>query len=48
MDRNQQFEPKPSSKRLSDGTMVSLPLDDLYPFLPKKELEDIRKEAENI
>lgn len=48
VDRNQQFEPKPSSKRLSDGTMVSLPLDDLYPFLPKKELEDIRKEAEKI
>lgn len=34
----QNFEPKSSTKKLSDGTLVSPPLEDLYPFLDKKEL----------
>lgn len=42
VDKNQQFEPKPSSKRLKDGTIVSLPLDDMAPFIPRKELDEIR------
>ena len=37
VDAEQNFEPKLSSKAMPDGTMVSPPLDDMYPFLPKKE-----------
>lgn len=36
----QYFEPKPSSKKLEDGTMISCPLEDLYPFLDRKELKE--------
>ena len=32
------FEPKSSTKRLEDGTLISPPLEDLAPFLPKEEL----------
>lgn len=32
------FEPKSSTKRLEDGTLVSPPLEDLAPFLPREEL----------
>ena len=32
-------EPKSSTKRLPDGTLVSPPLEDLAPFLPREELE---------
>jgi acetolactate synthase-1/2/3 large subunit len=38
LDPAQQFEPKLSSKLLSDGRMVSSPLEDMYPFLEEKEL----------
>ena len=38
-DTEQVWEPKSSSKRLPDGTMVSPPLEDLAPFLPREELE---------
>lgn len=34
------FEPKSSTKRLEDGTLVSPPLEDLAPFLDRKELMD--------
>lgn len=34
----QVFEPKSATKRLSDGTLVSPPLEDLSPFLPREEL----------
>ena len=37
--RNQPFEPKSATKRLEDGTLVSAPLEDLAPFLPKEELK---------
>ena len=37
----QKFEPKPSAKRLEDGTIVSPPLEDLEPFLSKDELRKI-------
>lgn len=33
------FTPKPSSKKLPDGTMVSAPLEDLAPFLSREELK---------
>jgi acetolactate synthase-1/2/3 large subunit len=38
LDPAQQFEPKLSSKLLSDGRMVSSSLEDMYPFLEEKEL----------
>jgi acetolactate synthase-1/2/3 large subunit len=34
----QNFEPKSATKRLEDGTLVSAPLEDLAPFLPREEL----------
>ncbi len=38
-DTAQVWEPKSSSRRLPDGTMVSAPLEDMAPFLPREELE---------
>lgn len=40
-DTKQVWEPKSSTKRLPDGTLVSPPLEDLAPFLPREELEKI-------
>jgi acetolactate synthase-1/2/3 large subunit len=37
MDPNQMFQPKISSKKLSNGKMVSSPLEDMYPFLDDDE-----------
>ncbi len=37
-DTKQVWAPKSSTKRLSDGTLVSPPLEDLAPFLPREEL----------
>lgn len=37
-DTQQVWEPKSSTKRLDDGTLVSPPLEDLAPFLPREEL----------
>ena len=42
------FAPKLSSKRLEDGTMISPPLDDMYPFLPTEEMQSIRNEVKEI
>jgi len=39
VDKTQNFAPKLSSKRLDDGTMVTAPLEDLSPFLPREEFE---------
>lgn len=41
VDINQKFEPKSATKRLPDGTLVSPPLEDLAPFLPREELKKI-------
>lgn len=41
VDMEQKFEPKSATKRLNDGTLVSAPLEDLAPFLPREELEEI-------
>lgn len=38
-DVDQVWEPKSSTKRLADGTLVSPPLEDLAPFLSRDELE---------
>jgi len=37
LDRTQGFEPKLSSKKLPDGRMVTAPLEDMAPFLPREE-----------
>ena len=39
VDERQFFAPKAASKRLPDGTMVSAPLEDMAPFLPREELK---------
>lgn len=39
-DTIQVWEPKSSTKRLPDGRLVSPPLEDLAPFLPREELEE--------
>ena len=39
VDVRQNFEPKLASKRLPDGRIVSPPLDDMSPFLPRDEYE---------
>lgn len=38
---SQNFEPKSAAKKLPDGTLVSPPLEDLYPFLPDEEMDRI-------
>lgn len=40
-DTAQVWEPKSSTKKLEDGTLISPPLEDLAPFLPREELENI-------
>ncbi|MBO5082303.1 MAG: thiamine pyrophosphate-binding protein [Lachnospiraceae bacterium] len=42
VDEKQNFEPKLSSKVLSDGTMVSPPIDDMYPFLEREEYDAVK------
>jgi acetolactate synthase-1/2/3 large subunit len=37
LDRAQGFEPKLSSRKLDDGRMVTAPLEDMAPFLPREE-----------
>jgi acetolactate synthase-1/2/3 large subunit len=37
IDKSQSFAPKVSSRRLEDGSMVTAPLEDLAPFLPREE-----------
>ena len=39
LDLDQQFSPKLSSKRLEDGSMVTSPLEDMWPFLSPEELQ---------
>ncbi|MGP8199568.1 MAG: thiamine pyrophosphate-binding protein [Limisphaerales bacterium] len=39
LDRDQLFEPKLSSRRLTDGRMVSAKLEDMSPFLDREELK---------
>ena len=39
LTENYIFEPKTSSERKADGRIVSKPLEDLFPFLPREEFE---------
>lgn len=39
VDTKQAFEPKSATRRLADGTLISPPLEDLAPFLPREELK---------
>jgi acetolactate synthase-1/2/3 large subunit len=39
LDSQQRFEPRSSSRRLPDGRMVSAPLEDMFPFLEREELQ---------
>ncbi|WP_026523817.1 thiamine pyrophosphate-binding protein [Butyrivibrio sp. MB2005] len=41
VDVDQAFEPKPSAMRKPDGTLVSPPMEDMAPFLPREELKDL-------
>lgn len=38
VDPDQQFSPRLTSRTLDDGTIVSSPLEDMYPFLNREEL----------
>jgi acetolactate synthase-1/2/3 large subunit len=38
LDLNQHFSPKLTSRKLEDGTMVTSPLHDMWPFLSEEEL----------
>ncbi len=38
---DQNFEPKSAAKQLPDGTIVSPPLEDLFPFLPESEMDEM-------
>ncbi len=39
VDERQKFEPKLSSRKLPDGRIVSPPIDDMFPFLPREEYQ---------
>ncbi|MCK5128507.1 MAG: thiamine pyrophosphate-binding protein [Clostridiales bacterium] len=39
LDSTQAFEPKLSSRKLNDGTMMSSSLEDMFPFLDREELD---------
>lgn len=40
IDKEQNFSPKVSSRRLEDGSMVTAPMEDLAPFLSREELQE--------
>ena len=40
VDPDQVFSPKLSSRKLADGSMISPELEDMAPFLSKKEMKD--------
>ena len=37
-----------SSKKMKNGTMVSRPLDDMYPFLPERETQTVKKMFQSV
>ncbi len=39
LNREYKFIPKASSEKMPDGRIISKPLEDLYPFLPRNEFE---------
>lgn len=40
LDGSQQFEPRMSSRQLEDGRIVTPPLEDMFPFLGREELDE--------
>jgi acetolactate synthase-1/2/3 large subunit len=48
VDPEQIWAPKLQSKLLEDGTFFTPPLDDMYPFLDKAEIEELRQRAREI
>jgi acetolactate synthase-1/2/3 large subunit len=48
IDPNQFFEPKLATKLLADGSIISPPLDDMYPYLSEEEMAEIKKTLETI
>ncbi|MBM7023988.1 thiamine pyrophosphate-binding protein [Treponema sp. Marseille-Q4523] len=48
LDPAQFFAPKVSAKKLPDGTMISPPLEDMYPFLSDEEIKRNYEEAMKI
>ena len=41
MSPDQKYEPRLNTQKLPDGTLSSLPLDDLQPLIPLDLLEDL-------
>lgn len=48
LDEKQFFQPKLSSKVLEDGTIVSPEIDDMFPFIDRKEYEKIKNVKNEI
>ena len=48
VDPDQVWAPKLQSKLLEDGTFQTPPLDDMFPFLDKLEIEELRQRARKI
>ena len=46
LDPAQEFEPRSRAKQMADGTIVSPPLEDMYPFLSAAELAENTIEVE--
>jgi acetolactate synthase-1/2/3 large subunit len=40
LDPDQPFEPRLSSKQLPDGKIITVPLEDMYPFLDRDEFKE--------
>ena len=47
LDANQGFEPRMSSRKLPDGSIFTPPLEDMFPFLDREELERNRWPADD-
>lgn len=40
LDPDQSFEPRLSSKQMPDGKIITVPLEDMYPFLEREEFQE--------
>ena len=48
LDESQGFEPRMTSRKLDDGTIVSPPLEDMFPFLDREELARNRWPVDDV
>jgi len=48
LDESQGFEPRMTSRKLDDGTIVTPPLEDMFPFLDRDELARNRWPADDV